>query len=142
MVLWEPARARSWEIVGFPRASLIIESQTHRMSILRGVAQPLCPSSIPPTIGKNASNEKLLVLNKASYEDTFSMSIGLTFEPPPKLSLASPVSTSKTMLNKLFNHVHFLKTNQIYMRNYVEQMRSSLGPSCLGVNKLCGLSQT
>ena len=81
-------------------------------------------------------------LNKASYRDTFSMSIGLTFEPPPKLSLASPVSISQTMLNKLFNNVHFLKTNQIYMRNYVEQMRSSLGPSCLGVNKLCGLSQT
>ena len=123
MVLWEPARAHSWEIVGFPRTSLIIESQTHRMSILRGVGQLLCLTSIPPTIGKNTSDKKTLVLNKVSYEDTFSKSIGLAFGPLPKLSFASLVSISQTISNKLFDHVNFLKTDELYMRDYVEQLK-------------------
>lgn len=64
VVPWDKDAAHPWDIVGFPRAQLILEAQRHLMQVLRGVVERLTedlPNDEPMLIpfGDNKTSSQL-----------------------------------------------------------------------------------
>ncbi|KAE8446320.1 hypothetical protein EG329_012067 [Mollisiaceae sp. DMI_Dod_QoI] len=118
IVPWDRQAVHRGDIVGFPRAQLILEAQAYLMKILRRLVEhlveglpndALCPT---PTGG-------LPVFHSDTFEYTSSF-INEAFSVSPGFDLDKLSTISRTRLNMAEDHFAQLQTDPNYMRRYVQ----------------------
>jgi hypothetical protein len=115
------------DIIGYPKARLILEGQAYLMGFLRktveGILDGLDLDNLQP------SSEKWLVLSAAGMkhatEETTYCSIyaNQAFSSPPRFDAAVLISICEVRMNAVGDHLSFLQTDPAYMRRWVRVLQ-------------------
>ncbi|KAI1770070.1 hypothetical protein F4818DRAFT_434334 [Hypoxylon cercidicola] len=123
LVSWEETPAHRADILGFPRARLVLEAQEFIMTTLRSIVDKLLDgvdNSLP------ARTEKWLELTaNAGFKRTgevefWSPYTNQAFSAPPRLDIDYLISLAKTRLDATGDHLWDLQWDPVYMRRYMK----------------------
>ncbi|KAI1408769.1 hypothetical protein F5Y13DRAFT_204516 [Hypoxylon sp. FL1857] len=130
LVDWEEATAHRADILGFPRARLVLEAQAFILTTLRSIVDKILDGvddSLP------ARTEKWLELTaNAAFKRTgevefWSPYTNQAFSAPPLLDIDYLISLAKTRLEATGDHLWHLQCDPAYMRRHIKtQSRKSI----------------
>ncbi|TLD29504.1 hypothetical protein E2P81_ATG05798 [Venturia nashicola] len=109
------------DIVGFPRARLILEAQAYLMKFLRNTVE-----IILATVDQPVGSENWLTVSRAGlrhvggelgYRSTYAHQ---AYSRPPVLEPSRLLSICEVQMNALEDHLSFLQTDPTYMKHHVQ----------------------
>ncbi|ORY69528.1 uncharacterized protein BCR38DRAFT_471018 [Pseudomassariella vexata] len=123
LVNWSEGPAHRSDILGFPRARLVLEVQGYIMAVLRSVVDKILEGA-DETLDPRALNWAALTGN-AGFGHTgevefWSPYTNQAFSAPPKLELNYLLSLAKTRLDSTADHLWNLQCDVAYMRRYLK----------------------
>lgn len=125
LVPWEKNKAHRWEIMGYPRAQLVIEAQSTLMSFLRSTVEKLLEN----VTGNSLSSTWQMLVNsgfrKSSEEETWTMLSNLAFLGPPEFSPDRLLDIAVARSANAEDHLWLLQTNGSYMWSEIRYFRQS-----------------
>lgn len=109
------------DIIGFPRARLVLEAQAYLMRFLRNTAEAILATVEQPAGSKNWLAVSGAGLRHAGEELGYrSTHAHQAFSRPPSLEASKLLSICEVQMNALEDHLSFLQTNPPYMKRYVQ----------------------
>ncbi|MCJ1294289.1 hypothetical protein MMC34_005847 [Xylographa carneopallida] len=121
LVDWEAGPAHRADVVGFPKARLILEAQAYLMNVLRKIVNKILEGV---DIEKPAAAEKWKIMTKFGFRHTNEVELwspytNQAFSAPPAFSIDNLISIAQTRLDAMGDHLWFLQTEPAYMRRYI-----------------------
>lgn len=120
---WQSRSAHAWDIVGYPRAILVLEAQLKLSEVLMAVVEKLL---VGHESGNNTSNlnEALdLGMRKAtdnsSCVEFASVFINQPFSAPPTFDIKSLLAIAEAQVNLHADHLWLLQIDPLSLRRYV-----------------------
>ena len=117
LVPWDLDQAHRWDIIGFPRAHLVIEAQFILLKLLRDVVEGLLRN-----VQKESGSDKWIELvecdfRRSSESETWTPLSNRAFTAPPMLNADSLFEIAISRFKMAQDHVWLLQTDAYYMRN-------------------------
>ena len=121
LVDWQAGSAHRADIIGFPKACLILEGQAYLMGALRKIVDKILEGV---DLSKPATPEKWKLMTKLGFRHTNEVELwspytNQAFSAPPVFSIDNLISIAQTRLDALADHLWFLQTEPPYMRRYI-----------------------
>lgn len=121
LVDWQAGSAHRADIIGFPKACLILEGQAYLMGALRKIVDKILEGV---DLSKPANSEKWKLMTKLGFRHTNEVELwspytNQAFSAPPVFSIDNLISIAQTRLDALADHLWFLQTEPPYMRRYI-----------------------
>ncbi|PGH08865.1 hypothetical protein AJ80_07736 [Polytolypa hystricis UAMH7299] len=121
LVDWEPGPAHRGEILGFPKARLILEAQAYLLGILRKIVDRILNGI---DLSKTTASEKWNEMTKAGFRQTdqveaWSPYTNQPFSAPPVFSIDHLISIAQTRTDAMGDHLWLLQADPAYMRRYI-----------------------
>jgi hypothetical protein len=125
LVDWDENAAHQADILGFPRASLVLEAQAYLMEVLSSIVTSILDGvdlAQPPRIDKWKSLISNAAFRETGVVEFWSPYINQAFSPPPQFDSKYLVSLAKTRLDATGDHLWHLQCDAAYMRRYLKIM--------------------
>ncbi|MCJ1400721.1 hypothetical protein MMC11_003929 [Xylographa trunciseda] len=127
IVNWEKEATHRWDIVGFPRARLVLEAQSRLMALLRNIVEQLLEGVNTDNPG---SSEKWKELTTPGFKQTnqvefWSSYTSQPFSAPPVFDIEDLLSTAETRLQAAQDNVWLLQTEPSYLRYFIKSFRQA-----------------
>ncbi|MCJ1400200.1 hypothetical protein MMC11_003404 [Xylographa trunciseda] len=124
LVDWQAGPAHRADIIGFPKASLILEAQAYLMCALRKTVDKILEGV---DLDKPATTEKWKLMTKLAFRHTNEVELwspytNQAFSAPPVFSIDYLISIARTRLHAMGDHLWFLQTEPAYMRRYIRAL--------------------
>ncbi|KAH6952089.1 hypothetical protein DER45DRAFT_636384, partial [Fusarium avenaceum] len=123
LVDWEEEAAHRGDIMGFPRAQLVLEAQAYLLTVLYNITESLL-SGVDPAQPPRAEKWRDLVSREAFHEistvEFWSPYTNQAFSPPPSFDVNYLLTLARTRLNETGDHLWFLQTDIAYTRRYMK----------------------
>ncbi|MCJ1436970.1 hypothetical protein MMC27_006353 [Xylographa pallens] len=121
LVDWEAGPAHRADVIGFPKARLILEAQAYLMGALRKSVDKILEGV---DLEKPATAEKWKLMTKFGFRHTNEVELwspytNQAFSAPPVFSIDNLISIARTRLDAMGDHLWFLQTEPAYMRRYI-----------------------
>ncbi|KAL5330279.1 hypothetical protein ACEPPN_003805 [Leptodophora sp. 'Broadleaf-Isolate-01'] len=122
LVEWEPGPAHRADILGFPKARLILEGQTYLLGVLRDIVDRLLDGV---DMNKPGSSEKWQQMTRLGFRHSNELELwspytNQAFSSPPVFSIDNLISIAQTRLDAAGDHLWFLQTDPAYMRRHIK----------------------
>jgi hypothetical protein len=117
---WNREQAHCLEIIGFPKAQLILEAQAHLLKVLRGVVERLTEGSLPETSLDDWTRIAERGFKQASACEFASSFVNQPFSPPPTFDVKNFLKIATTRRDVAGNHVELLQKDPSYLHHYVK----------------------
>jgi hypothetical protein len=108
------------EIIGFPKAQLILEAQAHLLKVLSGVVERLTEGSLPESSLGNWTRIAERGFKQAGACKFASSFVNQPFSPPPTFDVEKLLKIATTRRDVAGDHVELLQTDPSYLRHHVE----------------------
>ncbi|THV55238.1 hypothetical protein BGAL_0011g00170 [Botrytis galanthina] len=121
VVDWKAGPAHRADILGFPKARLVLEAQAHLMVSLRRVVDYIL-QGIDENTPLGAEKWKSMVslgFRHSSVVELWSPFTNQAFSSPPLFSLTNLISLAQTRLEATIDHLWLLQTEPAYMKRYL-----------------------
>ncbi|KAF7504545.1 hypothetical protein GJ744_002101 [Endocarpon pusillum] len=117
LVPWNQDQAHRWDIIGFPRAHLVIEAQFILLKLLRDVVEGLLQN-----VQKESGSDKWTALVECGFRrpgesETWTGLTNQAFTGPPMPNAESLFEIANSRFKMSQDHVWLLQTDPFYMRN-------------------------
>ena len=125
---WEPKAAHRSDIVGFPRARLIIEAQACLLGFLRRVVDQIlegCPEA--PTSSVKWVEMARMGFKKSGDVAFWSQYTYQPFSAPPVFDIDALLSQAKARIDATGDHMWLLQTDPSYLRYQVRLINEGQG---------------
>ncbi|KAJ3497994.1 hypothetical protein NLG97_g1472 [Lecanicillium saksenae] len=123
VVDWEKKAAHRGDILGFPRAILVLESQATVMEILDNVVTKIL-DGVSPTQPPRTEKWNTMVNNHGfkaqEATERWSPYTHPAFSAPPKFDLEHLLSLARSRREETGDHLCQLQCNEVYMRRYLK----------------------
>ncbi|KAI1387980.1 uncharacterized protein F4822DRAFT_298291 [Hypoxylon trugodes] len=130
LVDWEEAAAHRSDILGYPRARLVLEAQAFIMSTLRAVVDKILDGVDDSTPARTEKLRELTgnaAFRRTGEVEAWSPYTNQAFSAPPILDIEYLLSLAKTRLDATDDHLRHLQCDPAYMRRHMKmQSRKSL----------------
>jgi HicA toxin of bacterial toxin-antitoxin, len=125
VVPWEKNKAHRWDIIGFPRAQLVIEAQSVLMGFLRKTVERLLENVSSASL--SSTWQRLIGdgFRKSSEEETWTVFSNLAFLGPPNFSTDRLLEVATARSANAQDHLWLLQTDMSYMRGEIQYIRQS-----------------
>lgn len=119
---WDMDEAHCCNIIGFPRAKLILEAQQHILGFLRKVVGLILEGVDINTPG---ASDKWVAMTSLGFKQTqnieyWSPYVNQPFSAPPVFDAGYLVSIVKTKLNDTGDNLWLMQTDPSYMRHFIK----------------------
>ncbi|KAF7950103.1 hypothetical protein EAE96_007401 [Botrytis aclada] len=124
VVDWKAGPAHRADILGFPKARLVLEAQAHLMVSLRRVVDGILQGidENPPLAAEKWKSMVSLGFRHSNVVELWSPYTNQAFSSPPSFSLANLISLAQTRLEATIDHLWLLQTEPAYMKQYIMDM--------------------
>jgi hypothetical protein len=112
LVDWEEKAAHRGDIMGFPRARLVLEAQAHLLTLLCSITETIL-SGIDPTQPPRA---------EISTVEFWSPYTNQAFSPPPSFDITYLLTLAKSRIDETGDRLSYLQADAAYMRRYLKIM--------------------
>ncbi|CAD0106976.1 unnamed protein product [Aureobasidium uvarum] len=124
LVPWDKKAAERWDIVGYPRARLIIEAQALMFSRLRSIVDLILEGVNRDIMG---ASDKWQEMVRTGFKQTktielWSDYINQPFSSPPKLDIDYYCSVANARMQAAQDHLWLLQTDPSYVRRFIKVM--------------------
>lgn len=124
MVDWNSVLAHRGDILGFPKARLILEAQAYLMHTLRSIVENILEGV---DMSKPTPSGKWSAMTGAGFSHTnevelWSVYTNQAFCAPPSFSISNLVSIAQTRAEAEADHLRFLQVSPAYMRRHVKTL--------------------
>ncbi|MCJ1250205.1 hypothetical protein MMC30_007431 [Trapelia coarctata] len=121
LVDWQAGPAHRADILGFPRARLVLEAQAFLMGSLRRIVDRLLEGV---ELSKPATSDKWKLVTSFGFKQTGTVELwspytNQAFSAPPTFNINNLMSIVQTRLDAASDHLWFLQTEPAYMRRYI-----------------------
>ncbi|MCJ1385691.1 hypothetical protein MMC17_008814 [Xylographa soralifera] len=121
LVDWQAGPAHRADIIGFPKARLILEAQAYLMGALHKIVDKILEGV---DLDKPAATEKWKLMTKFGFRHTNEVELwspytNQAFSAPPVFSIDNLISIAQARFNAVGDHLWFLQTEPAYMRRYI-----------------------
>lgn len=121
IVDWEVNAAHRFDIIGWPRAQLLLEAQTNLLCFLRATIDKILEGI---DLDKPAGSERWEKLTAVDFKnpgeiESWSSYTHQAFSPPPSFNIEDLLSKAHAQWTALSDQLWFLQTNPGYMRRYI-----------------------
>ncbi|KIL88353.1 hypothetical protein FAVG1_08432 [Fusarium avenaceum] len=125
LVDWEKEAAHRGDIMGFPRAQLVLEAQAYLLRVLCNITESVL-SGVDPAQPPRSEKWRDLVSREAFHEistvEFWSSYTNQAFSASPAFDINYLLTLAKTRLNETEDHLSYLQTDPVYMRRYLTIM--------------------
>ncbi|KAJ8062829.1 hypothetical protein OCU04_008085 [Sclerotinia nivalis] len=124
VVDWKACLAHRADILGFPKARLVLEAQAYLMSSLRKVVDGIL-QGVDMNASPAAEKWKSMVLMGFRHTDVVELWSPYTnqaFSSPPSFSTSTLISLAQTRLEATVDHLWLLQTEPAYMKRFIVNM--------------------
>jgi hypothetical protein len=119
---WESRLAHAWDIIGFPRAILVLEAQMRLSEILKAIIEKLLDGAESGKDLSTFSQALELGLRKttdiSSCIEFASIYMNQPFSAPPAFDIQSLLAISQAQVNLHADHLWLLQTDPLSLRRY------------------------
>ncbi|KAF7917207.1 uncharacterized protein EAE98_010312 [Botrytis deweyae] len=124
VVDWKAAPAHRADILGFPKARLVIEAQAHLMGSLRRVVDGILQGidGNTPLAAEKWKSMVSLGFRHSNVVELWSPYTNQAFSSPPSFSPTNLISLAQTRLEATVDHLWLLQTEPAYMKRYIAAM--------------------
>jgi hypothetical protein len=124
VVDWEAGPAHRSDILGFPKARLVLEGQAHVMRMIRQIVDRVLQGVDLET---PATSEKWKQMTKLGFRhanqlELWSPYTNQAFSAPPVFSADSLISVAQTRVQAMGDHLWLLQTEPSYMRQHLKAL--------------------
>jgi hypothetical protein len=123
LIHWQSRSAHAWDIVGYPRAILVLEAQLKLSEVLMAVVEKLL---VGHESGNNTSNFNEALesgMRKATHNSSCvefaSFFINQPFSVPPTFDIKSLLAIAEAQVNLHADHLWLLQIDPLSLRRYV-----------------------
>ncbi|XXH00907.1 hypothetical protein Hte_007258 [Hypoxylon texense] len=123
LVNWEAAPAHRADILGFPRARLVLEAQAFIMTTLRAIVDKIldgADDSLPARTQKWLELTANAGFKRTGEVEFWSPYTNQAFSAPPLLDIDYLISLAKTRLDATGDHLWHLQWDPAYMRRHIK----------------------
>lgn len=124
VVDWKACLAHRADILGFPKARLVLEAQAYLMSSLRkvvdGILQGVDTNASPAAEKWNSM--VLMGFRHTNVVKLWSPYTNQAFSLPPSFSTSTLISLAQTRLEATVDHLWLLQTEPAYMKRFIVNM--------------------
>ncbi|KAF7892014.1 hypothetical protein EAF00_008316 [Botryotinia globosa] len=124
VVDWKASPAHRADILGFPKARLVLEAQAHLMGSLRrvidGILQGIDENT--PLAAEKWKSMVSLGFRHSNVVELWSPYTNQAFSSPPSFSLTNLITLAQTRLESTIDHLWLLQTEPAYMKRYIADM--------------------
>jgi hypothetical protein len=122
LVPWNKEAAERWDIVGYPRALLVIEAQALMFSRLRAIVDLILEGVDRNTMG---ASDKWQEMVRAGFKQSSNIELwsdyaNQPFSAPPKFDVDHYCSIAKARMQAVHDHLWLLQTDASYFRRFVK----------------------
>ena len=122
LVDWQAGPAHRADILGFPRALLVLEAQAYLTGILRKIVDKILESV---DLSKPVTSEKWksvinLGFKQSGTVESWSPYTNQAYSAPPVFDIDKLLAIIQTRLDAASDHIWFLQTEPAYMRRYIK----------------------
>ncbi|CAG8976490.1 hypothetical protein HYALB_00005987 [Hymenoscyphus albidus] len=128
LVPWNEDLAHTWDIVGFPRANLVLEAQMRLSEFLKGVVERLLDGNFISEENSGGSFDQAFasglkkVTGLSNCVEFASKLINQPFSAPPSFNISSFRSIAESQKNFHADHLWLLQTDPLSMRHYAANL--------------------
>ncbi|KAI6963247.1 hypothetical protein KC329_g16039 [Hortaea werneckii] len=124
LVKWHRAQCHRWNLIGYPRAIIVLETQ----ALLLGFLRRLVDGIVPPSSTAMAGNAEWTLLasrgfRAANQTECWSPLANQAFSAPPALEPADVSKKVRAQLQAAQDHLRFLQTDPAYFHRYIAMQR-------------------
>ncbi|KAI7349555.1 hypothetical protein KC354_g13173 [Hortaea werneckii] len=124
LVKWHRAQCHRWNLIGYPRAIIILEAQAFLLGFLRRLVDGIVPPSSTATVG----NAEWTLLASRGFKATnqtesWSALAKQPFSAPPSLAPADISKKVRAQLQAAEDHLRFLQTDPAYFHRSIAMQR-------------------
>lgn len=124
LVKWHRAQCHRWNLIGYPRAIIILEAQAFLLGFLRRLVDGIVPPSSTATVG----NAEWTLLASRGFKATnqtesWSALANQPFSAPPSLAPADISKKVRAQLQAAEDHLRFLQTDPAYFHRSIAMQR-------------------
>lgn len=121
LVPWDKKAAESLDIVGYPRASLIIEAQALMFSRLRAIVDLILAGVDRDTVGASDKWQEMVRAGskQSNNIELWSDYVNQPFSAPPKFDVDHYCSIAEARMQAAQDHLWLLQTDPSYFRRFV-----------------------
>lgn len=121
LVDWQAGPAHRADIIGFPKARLILEAQAYLFVALRKITDKVLEGV---DLDKPVTSEKWKQMTTLGFRHTNEVELwspytNQAFSAPPVFSIDNLICIAQTRVEALGDHLWFLQTEPAYMRRYI-----------------------
>ncbi|KAI6893846.1 hypothetical protein KC334_g12528 [Hortaea werneckii] len=124
LVKWHRAQCHRWNLIGYPRAIIILEAQAFLLGFLRRLVDGIVPPSSTATVGN--AEWTLLVsrgFKATNQTESWSALANQPFSAPPSLAPADISKKVRAQLQAAEDHLRFLQTDPAYFHRSIAMQR-------------------
>jgi hypothetical protein len=125
IVSWEKDKAHRWDIIGFPRARLVVEAQTVLMGFLRKTVERLLENVFCESLSANLQGLVDDRFRKSSEQETWTVFSNMAFLGPLKFSPDYLLDLAVARSANAQDHLWLLQIDISYLRGEVWYFRKS-----------------
>ncbi|KAF8857347.1 hypothetical protein BDZ45DRAFT_433290 [Acephala macrosclerotiorum] len=138
---WQERSAHALDVIGFPRAILVLEVQMRLSEILKAIAERLVEGGKEVITFSQALELSLKKLtDKSNCVEFASVFINQAFSAPPTFDIQSMMDIAQAKVNLHADHLWLLQTDPLFLRRYAKLVLdggfsgefSSSQSTCLG----------
>ncbi|KAG9858920.1 hypothetical protein KCU98_g361, partial [Aureobasidium melanogenum] len=124
LVPWDREAAERWDIIGYPRARLIIEAQALVFFRLRSIVDIILEGINPESVGASGKWQEMV---RAGFKQTnaielWSDYINQPFSSPPNFDVDYYCSVARARMQAAQDHLWLLQTDVSYARRFIKVM--------------------
>jgi hypothetical protein len=121
LIDWQAGPAHRADIIGFPKAHLILEAQAYLLGALRKITDKILEGV---DLDKPATSEKWKLMTTLGFRHTNEVELwspytNQAFSAPPVFSIDNLIDIAQTRAESLGDHLWLLQTEPAYMRRYI-----------------------
>ncbi|KAG9563939.1 hypothetical protein KCU71_g5110, partial [Aureobasidium melanogenum] len=124
LVSWSKEAAERWDIVGYPRARLVIEAQALMYSRLRSIVDLILEGVKGDSVGASDKWQEMVQIGfkQSNNIELWSDYINQPFSSPPKFDVDYYCSLAKARMQAAQDHLWLLQTDPSYVRRFIKVM--------------------
>ncbi|KAI4737957.1 hypothetical protein E4T50_11568 [Aureobasidium sp. EXF-12298] len=122
LVPWSKEAAERWDIVGYPRALLIVEAQALMFSRLRAIVDLILQGVDRDTLGASDKWQEMVRagFKQSNIIELWSDYVNQPFSAPPKFDVDHYCSIAKARMQAAQDHLWLLQIDPSYFRRFVK----------------------
>jgi hypothetical protein len=125
LVPWNKTEAHRWDIIGYPRAQIILEAQRVLMDFLRKTLEDLLEGVEIESSSSKWAELRDFGFRKSKEDETWSALCNQAYTGPPTFSIDSLLKISRTRMANAEDHLWLLQTDPSYMHSEITYFKSS-----------------